>query len=154
MKRPQSAEQWWRGVLTGEDPALPLRHFRHLLSLIPSSPRCKFCNAPYAGIGAPVMRLLGKGPSRLTPELCRQCQDYASRYLGGAEIELSMLFADVRGSTALAEQMSPSEFSALISRFFGVTSEVLVRSHAFVDRLGLHVQRECKRRRNGITVRK
>ena len=31
--------------------------------------------------------------------------------------------------------MSPSEFSALISRFFGVTSKVLLRSNAWVDRL-------------------
>ena len=41
----------------------------------------------------------------------------------------------MRGSTSLAEQMSPSEFSLLISRFFAVTSKVLLRTHAWVDRL-------------------
>jgi adenylate cyclase len=135
MPKRQTPEQWWHGLLTGDAPALPLRQFRHLWRLLPHGPRCKFCNAPYHGVGAPLMRLLGKGPSRLTPQLCRQCLDYASRYFGGAEIELTMLFADVRGSTSLAERMSPSTYSQLISRFFGVASEVLIHSDALLDRL-------------------
>lgn len=48
---------------------------------------------------------------------------------------MTLLFGDVRGSTSLAEKMSPSEFSTLISRFFGVTSKVLLKSNAWVDRL-------------------
>lgn len=81
------------------------------------------------------MRVLGKGPSRLTPELCRQCHDYAGRYLGGAEIEMTLLFADVRGSTTLAEQLGPAAFSKLVSRFFATAGDVFVRSSALVDRL-------------------
>jgi adenylate cyclase len=46
-----------------------------------------------------------------------------------------MLFADVRGSTKLAEQMSPREFSLLINRFYTVASHVLIRTDAMVDRL-------------------
>jgi adenylate cyclase len=64
------------------------------------------------------MRLMGKSPSRLTPELCLQCEAFAKRIVGGAEIDLSMLFADIRGSTNLAEKMSPTEFGQLINRFF------------------------------------
>lgn len=137
MSQQRSPEVWWRGLLTGEDPALPLRQLRRLWGWIPSHPRCKFCNAPYGGIGGPVMRAIGKGPSRLTPLLCSQCQSYASRYLGGAEIELTMLFADVRGSTSLAEQMPTAQFSQLISRFFAAASDVLIRHDALVDRLDL-----------------
>ena len=59
----------------------------------------------------------------------------SSRFIGGVEIELTLLFADVRGSTSLAEKMSPSEFNLLISRFFAVTSKVLLGSRAWVDRL-------------------
>jgi adenylate cyclase len=135
MTKRLSSEQWWQSLLTGENPALPVRHFRHVLKLIPTGPRCKFCNAPYHGIGAPIMRVLGKGPSRLTPQLCVQCHSYASRYLGGAEVELTMLFADIRGSTTLAEKMSPSEFGQLISRFFAVASDVIINSKALLDRL-------------------
>lgn len=135
MAEPLSPEEWWSRILTGDSPPLPLKQLRHLWRLIPDGPRCKFCNAPYHGVGGPLMRLIGKGPSRLTPELCRQCLDYAGRYLGGAEIELTMLFADVRGSTTLAEQTSPAEFSRLISRFFAVAADVFVRSSALIDRL-------------------
>lgn len=135
MGKHQAPELWWRSLLTGEDPALPLRQLRRLWAWLPSHPRCKFCNAPYSGAGGAIMRMVGKGPSRLTPLLCRQCQDYASRYLGGAEIELSMLFADVRGSTSLAEGLSASQFSQLISRFFATASDILIRHDALVDRL-------------------
>ena len=57
------------------------------------------------------MRVIGRGPSRLTSQFCKQCQVTASKFIGGAEIEVTLLFADVRGSTSLAEQMSTSEFS-------------------------------------------
>jgi adenylate cyclase len=46
-----------------------------------------------------------------------------------------MLFADVRGSTTLAEQMSALEFSRLINRFYTVATHVLIQSDAMVDRL-------------------
>jgi adenylate cyclase len=46
-----------------------------------------------------------------------------------------MLFADVRGSTRLAEQMSAREFSQLINRFYKVATHVLVQTDALVDRL-------------------
>jgi class 3 adenylate cyclase len=45
------------------------------------------------------------------------------------------LFADVRGSTSLAEGMNPSEFSKIISRFFGASSKILLKSGVRVDRL-------------------
>ena len=45
-----------------------------------------------------------------------------------------MLFVDVRGSTALAEQMSAAEFSRLMSRFYKVATDVLVKSDAFLDK--------------------
>ena len=46
-----------------------------------------------------------------------------------------MLFADIRGSTPLAEKMSPVEFGQLISHFFAVASEVITASQALLDRL-------------------
>ena len=134
MPKSQTPEEWWLRVLTGNDPDLPIREFRGLWRWLPSGPRCQFCNAPYHGIGAPLMRLMGKGPSRLSPHLCQQCQSYASQQMGGAEVELTMLFADVRGSTRLAEKMPPIEFSKLISRYFAVASEILAQNFALIDR--------------------
>jgi len=101
--------------------------------LLPTSPRCKFCHAPFHGPAAPLMSLVGRAPSKLNPRFCGICLDVLP--LGGAEIELSMLFADVRGSTTLAEGMTPTEFSRLMNRFYLTATDVLVRSDALIDRL-------------------
>lgn len=114
---------------------MPLRESRLILGALPGHARCKFCNAPFDGAFAPVLRLMGKGPSRLSQEFCQQCQTLATQHVGGAEVELALLFADVRGSTRLGEQMSPAGFSQLIGRFFTASSHVLLHSHAWVDRL-------------------
>ena len=82
------------------------------------------------------MRLLyDKRPSKLNPRLCSSCENFASQYQGGAEVEMSLLFADVRGSTSLAEGMSPVDFSRLINRFYTAVSNVLIRTDALIDKL-------------------
>ncbi len=128
-------DRWWQALLTGDNPILPFRQFRHLFGILPSNPRCKFCHAPFEGAGKRLMRLIGKSPSRLTPQLCMQCEAFARNIPGGAEIELTMLFADVRGSTNLAEKMSPFQYSQLINQFYVTATEILVKTHGWVDRL-------------------
>ena len=135
MAKKLTPEEWWRGVLTGVDPALPARSLRNIFRWIPNGPRCKFCNGPYHGIGGAIFRLIGKGPSKLTPQLCEQCYGFTDKYVGGTEIELTMLFADVRGSTPLAESMSPMAYSKLVSRFYAVANDVFARSEALLNRL-------------------
>ncbi len=134
-KREWTTEEWWRALLTDDQPPLPGRQFRNLWRLLPGAPRCKFCNAPQHGVFRPLVQIMGMGPSRLTPRFCKRCEDIANQHLGGVEIELSLLFADVRGSTPLAEQMGPARFSQLISRFFAVATEVLIGHGAMVDKL-------------------
>jgi len=50
-------------------------------------------------------------------------------------VDLSLLFVDVRGSTNLAERMTPTEFSRLMNRFYAVATDVLVKTNAFIDKL-------------------
>lgn len=78
---------------------------------------------------------MGIEPCRMNPNLCNVCERAANKYRGGAEIELSMLFADVRGSTGLAEKMSPAEFSRLIDRFYRATTKELFRKNALLEKL-------------------
>ena len=59
----------------------------------------------------------------------------SSPALAGAEVELSLLFADVRGSTELAEKLPPIEFKQLIQRFYKVTTDVLIGHNAMINRL-------------------
>lgn len=134
-RKEKTPEEFWRDLLTGAAPDIPLREVRHIFSLLPGYARCKFCGAPFDGVFAPALRLMGRGPSRLTRQFCEQCQAVAQQHVGGAEVELTLLFADVRGSTHLGEEMRPAEFSRLISRFFTASSRVLLDTRAWVDRL-------------------
>lgn len=129
----QTVDEMWYEFLTGGEPFF--RHYHHLLGLIPTNPRCKICNAPFDGLGAPFMRLIGKRRSSKNPQFCASCEKFAAAHPGGAEIELTLLFADVRGSTRLAEQMQATEFSRLMNRFYAATIHVLVHADALIDKL-------------------
>jgi adenylate cyclase len=79
------------------------------------------------------MHLLGKEQSRFNPRYCQACARFEKS--GGAEVVLTMLFADMRGSTNLASKMSAREFSDLINRFYIVATDILIKYDAMVDRL-------------------
>jgi adenylate cyclase len=125
-------EELWHGMLTGE--VKGLQRVRRFMLRIPSEPRCKLCAAPFGRPGQGFVRLVGFGPSTLNRRLCRGCIRSIQKKPGGAEIDLSVLFADVRGSTALAERLSPHEFSELMARFYGTAARVVDRSDGIVDK--------------------
>lgn len=47
---------------------------------------------------------------------------------------MTFLFADVRGSTTMAEEMGIVAFRDLMNRFYEEATKVLVESHAFIDK--------------------
>jgi adenylate cyclase len=112
------------------------RRKRRFFKLFPGSQRCKTCYAPFQGTGGKLVKVLyQKRPSNLNPYLCNTCEDFARINQGGTEIELSLLFADVRGSTTLAETMSAVEFHKLINRFYSTATQVMVNSDALIDKI-------------------
>lgn len=129
------AERLWRKYLTTgeiEDE----RRQRRIFRLLPGSPRCKNCYAPFHGVGSALVRAIyGKEPSNLNPRMCNFCDRFAKEFRGGVEIELSLLFADVRGSTTLAESMSAMAYSKLINRFYKAATKVLINSDALIDKI-------------------
>jgi adenylate cyclase len=122
----------WRAVLMGE--ARGLERTKKFVGWIPAGPRCKLCEAPLKPPGSTVLKLVGFGPSPLNRRLCRACFKQIDKMPGGAEVELSFLFADVRGSTGLAERMPAQEFSRLISRFYGTAARVVDNWNGLVDK--------------------
>ncbi len=80
-------------------------------------------------------RLMGMHKSAKNPRFCADCHSFTTQFPGGAEIVLTMLFVDVRGSTPLAEKMNAAEFSRLMNRFYEATINVLVQADAFIDKL-------------------
>jgi adenylate cyclase len=127
----QSDPTWYRLL---NDPDSGFAAGRGFFKMIPSSPRCKMCSAPFAGPGAPIMRMLDRGPWEKNPKICGLCFKQLEKARGGAEIELSMLFADVRGSTGLAESMGPGAFQKLLARFYREATDALVASDGLVDK--------------------
>ena len=125
-------EDFWRDFLTRGHAAE--RMGRRVFRLIPHAPRCRLCAAPFAGPGAAVMRVFGKRQSDRNPNWCASCFEFMSRHHGGAEIECTLLFADVRGSTTLAEGMSAGEFSRLMDRFYDTAATVVFGHDGMVDK--------------------
>jgi adenylate cyclase len=132
MAEKRSPEEQWRRMLTGE--VRGLQRMRRVMLRIPSDPRCKLCAAPFGRPGRAVVRLVGFGQADLNRRLCTGCIRSLKKMPGGAEVEVSLLFADVRGSTALAEHISPQEFSALMARFYGTAAHVVDHTDGIVDK--------------------
>lgn len=133
----------WRSFLTTGKPPDSMPHpwyesklLRPLYRLLPAEPRCRICYYPFEGVGGAVMRtVFGITPSKLNPLLCNKCEQFAHRFGGGAEVEITLLFADVRGSTGLAEKMTPTEFGGLMNRFYRAATKVLYDSGALVEKV-------------------
>ena len=123
----------WREVLTQGHSTRSLKALKRVMRLLPGNPRCKVCYNPFGGFGGSMCRLVGFAPSKKNPRLCSLCCEKMP--LGGAEVETAILFADIRGSTRLAEQLGPSDYAKLLNRFYTVSTAVLIEHDATVDKL-------------------
>jgi adenylate cyclase len=101
---------------------------------------------PFRAPGALLFRRFGFTPWEKNPRICRRCFEgieihakacpgaLEDGHVAGAEVELSMLFADVRGSSKLARQMPVLDFTRLMSRFYQASSEVLFEADAIIEK--------------------
>ena len=108
------------------------RAFKRLMRALPSTPRCGFCGAPFAGWGGRIVRPLGYTPSRKNPTVCATCVELAPP--GGMTMETGVLFADLRGFTSQSETSAPAEVSARLRRFYAHAEAVLF-PEALIDKL-------------------
>jgi adenylate cyclase len=128
-------DPFWRDALSGRFRVR--RWMRRAFRLISpdAGKRCHLCHAAFDGAAAPVMRAIGRGPWRRNPHFCDECERIFAKHRGGAEIEIAVLYADVRGSTPLAARMRPAEFGALMERFFIAATRVLTGQGAAIDKM-------------------
>src|SRR5262249_49092052 len=112
-------EATWRYVLeTG--------HGRHRLAMLPGGQRCAACAVPFQSLGGRIAQMFaGVRRSRKNPNMCNLCEEVLPP--GGAEIDVGVMFADVRGSTALGERLGPTDFASLLNRFYRVANDVIVQ---------------------------
>ena len=77
--------------------------------------------------------LLGHKPSRKNPNVCQYCFDRLPT--GGIEIDIAVVFADVRASTTLGEQSDATTFAERLNEFYGTATTVLIHNEGIVDKL-------------------
>ena len=128
---PPIQQQLWDTVLT--DGHASLVRARRVFRYLPSAPRCKVCNNPFGGPAGRLLAVAGFSPSRKNPNLCSRCCD--SLPAGGAEVDVAVLFADVRSSTALGQRGAAADFAALLNRFYIAATQTLLRHDAVIDKL-------------------
>ena len=121
----------WEALLVdGYEPfKLSQRVFRRL----PSEPRCKLCLNPFGGLAGKVIGILGRKPSRKNPNICQFCFDHLPA--GGIEIDIGVVFADVRASTTLGEQSNATAFAERLNEFYAAATKVLIYNDGIVDKL-------------------
>jgi hypothetical protein len=136
-----NSEVWRTYLTTGATlKGMQLPWFEHpslkpVYRALPSEPRCQICYIPFEGIGGFISkRLLNVKPSALNPHMCDVCERFAERFPGGAEVEVTILFADIRGSTSLAEKMETRDFSELIHRFYLAGTKALYSNNALIEK--------------------
>ena len=128
-------ENTWRNLLTQGISEEEKRHKR-IFRMFQSQAKCKWCELPFDHPVSPLIHFIfKKRPSQFNPRFCNICDDFAVKFQGGAEVELSMVFADIRGSTTLAENLSTSEFKNLIDRFYQVSTKIFIQTDAMIDKL-------------------
>src|SRR4030095_6094602 len=126
-----------RSFLTGENPQLAAQRKRHMR--FPTDPRCQMCAAPVRGLGGAAFRMVGFGRFPGNPSLCKQCiTQMRKNGMSGLEIPVTLLFSDVRGSTAMGERMRPTEFHAFLEHFYRLASDAIIRHDSLLDTFMAH----------------
>jgi adenylate cyclase len=122
-----------RAILSGEDPFM--RPMRGVFRRMPSEPHCKLCAAPFGGAGGAITRHVGFARFAGNPAICGRCiKDLQRIGIMGAEISISLLFADIRGSTAIAEPLRPSQFRSFLDHFYRTAADVVLGHDGIVDK--------------------
>ena len=132
-RAPEANTEAWRLMLTGQHPQM--KSGRRFWAHVPARERCKMCNAPYTGVGGMVSQMRGRGPSNWHPRICHACETFSKGHPGGVEIDISMVFVDVRNSTELSDGLSPSEYARTMNRFYAAATNALTDSDAIIDKL-------------------
>jgi len=102
-------------------------------------PGFKFCGQCTAALSVDTGTTKGKSagaapPRASTPKHLADKILQSRSALEGERKQVTVLFADVKGSMELAESLDPEAFSRIMSRFFAILTEGVERFEGFVDK--------------------
>jgi adenylate cyclase len=82
-------------------------------------------------------RIVGIRPSQMNPNLCTICELMFERVMKrrSIEIDVTILFADIRGYTTLAQAMAPTELSRLLNFFYDECAEAIWREDGLLNKV-------------------
>ena len=104
--------------------------FRRFYRYLPTDTRCRICLVPFSGLG----RLLRITPSRKNPYFCTSCLDSSPE--GVYEMEVGVLFADIRGFTAWSSSQPATAAARRVSQFYDLANRVLTKDDALIEFVG------------------
>lgn len=120
----------WTTIFRDGHPDLTKQHRFH--KLLPRDPRCRLCLVPFDGMGGWYMRRKGKGRSSRNGHYCAACDGFLEAFPGGAEVEMSVLFVDIRNSTAYTDGAAPADVSGRVNRFLDTAVRSLTDHDGFI----------------------
>lgn len=124
-----NAELWQQVFGVGHPDLAKQQRFHRKL---PHDPRCKLCFAPFRGIGGAYMRFKGKSPSSRNPNFCNACDGFLEAFPGGAEVEMSIIFVDIRNSTSFAEGVAPAAVGIRVNAFLNAATQAIIKADGFI----------------------
>jgi len=95
------------------------------------APACVICGTALAGPLGAVFRLVGINRSVRNPNLCNRCNTHVEE---GRVVELTVLFADLSGFTAMTRRLGPERTHTVVDAFLKGATYGLVRHGAFIDK--------------------
>ena len=120
----------WATVFGPGHPDLKKQHRMH--KLMPSERRCRMCLVPFGGIGGWIMSKRGKAPSSRNQHYCNACDGFLEAFPGGAEVEMSILYVDIRNSVSAAEGAAAAEVSKRVNGFLKRATDIITQGDGFV----------------------
>src|SRR5437763_638729 len=106
-----------------------MTRYRWFNRRLPANPRCRLGLVPFGGMG----RLLRIRPSRKNPNFCMGCFEMAP--VGAHDMEVGVLFADIRGFTSWCEGQAPEAVERALNVFYTVATAALAERDAIIDKL-------------------
>ena len=126
----QGNEELWQTIFGVGHPDLLKQQWLH--QKLPQKPRCRLCLVPFKGIGGWFMRRKGKAPNSRNPNYCNACDKFLEAFPGGAEVNMSVLYVDIRQSTEYTQSHNTAEVSQRINTFLSEATRIITDNDGFI----------------------
>jgi len=126
----QGCEDLWRTIFEVGHPDLLKQQWLH--KKLPQRPRCRLCLVPFKGLGGWFMRRKGKAPNSRNPNFCNACDKFLEAYPGGVEIDMSILYVDIRHSTQYTQSHDSANVGERINRFLNEATRIITDNDGFM----------------------